>query len=273
MTRKKSRTLTLLYLNIAGGQWFEELEAYLQPLAERIDVFCFQEVLDTLTDKQWNSEQGGRFHRQRVDLFKQLQIILPKHQPFFAWYSRLTTVDFPLYLGNAIFVNTERAIRSVAETGDRMVYGKRDSMKGFDLETIPRNVQYVVLELRGGKRLTVFNWHGLWETIGKADTPRRVEQFRVLERFVRGFPGPKILGGDGNTFPESMSSSILAQAGWESLVLTHAIKSTRSSAYTRGDQNGYHADDIFVRGVNELRFELPEVVVSDHLPLVLQCTV
>jgi endonuclease/exonuclease/phosphatase family metal-dependent hydrolase len=273
MTRKNSRTLTLLYLNVAGGQWFEELKAYLQSLAEHIDVFCFQEVLDTPTDKQWNQERGGRFHGQRTDLLNQLQIILPKHQPFFVWCSRLTTVDFPLYLGNAIFVNTGRVIHSVVETGDKMVYRERDSMKGSNLETIPRNVQYVVLELRGGKKLAVFNWHGLWETSGKTDTPRRVKQFCALEHFVRGFPDPKVLGGDGNTFPGSKSSRILTNAGWRSLVSEYAVKSTRSSTYLRGDQNGYHADDIFVHGVNILQFELPEVAVSDHLPLVLKCTV
>src|SRR3989338_9044315 len=108
-----------------------------------------------------------------------------------------------------------------------MVYGKRDSMKGSDLETIPRNVQYVVLELHGEKRLTVFNWHGLWETKGKADTPRRVKQFRALERFRREFPDPKVLGGNGNTFPGSRSSCILTDAGWRSLVLEYAVKSTR----------------------------------------------
>ncbi|MDP3900968.1 MAG: endonuclease/exonuclease/phosphatase family protein [bacterium] len=274
MTKRASQALTLLYLNVCGGQWFEELMAYICQVAGHVDVFCLQEVLDTPTDKTWNDERiNGRFYGQRTDLLRQLKLALPDYQPLFAWYSRLSTVDFPLYIGNATFVRTGNAVADILESGDKMVYGSRDSMVGEDIESLPRSVQYTVLKLKGNKELTVFNFHGAWQRVGKKDTQKRLSQFRALQAVVESFHGPKVLGGDFNTFPTSKSSRLLEEAGMANLVRENGIVSTKSPLYERAAQNGSHADNIFVSGIQVVEFEVPEVVASDHLPLVLRLSV
>ncbi|MBU1014981.1 endonuclease/exonuclease/phosphatase family protein [Patescibacteria group bacterium] len=268
--RALPQKLNLLYLNVGGGQWFEELMEYISSMAEHIDVFCFQEVLDTPTDIVWSGELKGRVSRQRADLFKQLRLALPEYFPLFAWYSRLRTVDFPLYIGNAMFIKRGGVVLDVCSWGDTMVFGRRDGMDTINLEALSRNVQYAVLKLRGKAGVSVFNFHGLWQPIGKKDTPRRLRQFQELHRVVEAFPGSdKILGGDFNTFPTSRCSLVLEEAGMRNLVRECGILSTRSSLYKR-PQNGPHADNIFISGGGTVQLEVPEVLASDHLPLVVQ---
>jgi endonuclease/exonuclease/phosphatase family metal-dependent hydrolase len=263
--------LGIMFPNVAGGEWLEELIAYVEDQKGAIDVFCFQEVLDTPSGITRNSETAmGHTYQQQCDLYQRLQCALPDHFPLLARPGRLSTAAFPLYLCNATFVRMGRRqpIRNIPEDGTIMVSQRRDSMRGEDLATIPRAVLYATLELRDGKRLHALNFHGLWDVNGKHDTPARVQQAKNLRAIVERFEGPLVLGGDFNGLPNSDSARILEEAGLVNLVRTSGITGTRSPLYARKTR-GSHADNVFVRGIRVVQFAVPETIsVSDHLPLI-----
>ena len=273
MAKNAKQAIRIMFLNLCGGQWFDELMAYLKEQKSRIDVFCFQENLDTPAEGvMWSTGAPGL---QRADLHRRLQELLAGefYYPFMSSFSRVSTdKPVPLYIANTIFVRRERSLVHPRASGEYMVFRKRDSLQGEDVTTLARSLQWVELEFKGGGGLTVFNFHGLWNgKYGKKDFPMRLEQFkRVRDIIVLRHSGPIILGGDFNTFPESRGSRILEEAGFKNLVQQYSIPCTRSSNYAR-PHNGLHADNVFVRGIPIAQFEVPQhVAASDHLPLIVE---
>jgi len=276
MSRDSAMGIVLASLNICGGQWFEELKSYLEEMKSTVDIFCFQEVLDTprqdkVSIAKIGEEQSERGITQKADIYSRLCMILEEYNSFFAWYSRLPVKAGPLYIGNAIFIRRGSKITNILFHGDEMVFGTRDSMRGADIATLPRSVQCMLVEFSTGKKLWLFNFHGLWIPQGKKDVPARLAQFEKLRDIVAERKGPKILAGDFNTSPDSESSRLLEGAGMDNLVRVYNISDTRGRLYSRGDTNGLHADNIFIQGVEIGQFEVPQTITaSDHLPLVLR---
>lgn len=116
----------------------------------------------------------------------------------------------------------------------------------------------------------------------KLDTEIRLYQSRkILESFdVESLP--RIIGGDFNLLPETESIKMFEKAGYVNLIKRFGIKSTRNrlaweQAEKQEKEEGrkffgkqYFADYVFVSPeVKVKNFSVPNLEISDHLPLIL----
>lgn len=103
------------------------------------------------------------------------------------------------------------------------------------------------------------------------DTPERTEQARRLLEFSDRVSEPEdaaVICGDFNVEPESETLAILADQGFEDLVLAGRFEGTRTSHYNKPNR---FADYMLVnQWVDVMKFDVVrEPEVSDHCPLLL----
>lgn len=250
--------MRLMSLNIWAGREFDALMNYISECRGDIDVFCFQEVFHSPTNVE--KVDGG----YRGNIFSEIQRVLSNHNGSFApaqdgWEEK-GLGEREISYGLAAFFRNDLNVESI---GDFFIRGHRNSKK--DKFTIPRNLQYAVVE-RDGINYTIAHFHGLWDGGGKGDTSERIEQSRMVRQFADG-KKKLILCGDFNLLPDTESLKILEE-GMINLIRNYGIETTRSRLYTKPDRFADYAlvsPDVCVQ-----RFEVPYVEASDHLPLVLE---
>lgn len=256
--------MKLISLNIWGGKAFEPLMEFIKNFADDVDVFCFQEV--------FHSNSGiVESHGTRMNVLDDLAKALPD----FLWYfspeqDRFDLdgpINFDASLGQAAFV---RKTIEVESEGGVFVYRERNS--GLDLTNIPASLQYLRFAVNN-KRFTVCNFHGLAFPGHKLDTPERIEQSRRIRNFLDQEQNPKILCGDFNLMPNTESMRLLEKGGLVNLIETFKIPCTRSRIspfFGRPDFQKF-ADYVLVSpDINVIDFRVPDVAISDHLPLILE---
>jgi exonuclease III len=266
--------LRLETLNIWGGRLYPALLAYIRGQANKVDIFCFQEVYTTRSDNLWVRVASALASPlrptndlpERANIYQELQNALPQFDGYFSacqdHYAYHGPVSFDLSFGLAIFA---RKTLHLDEVGEYFVYRKRNSVVGRDNATIGRSLQYLQFRFNS-KPFTVMNVHGLWNGKGKTDSPERLEQSRKIKVFLEMTRGAKILCGDLNLLPHTQSLALL-EDGMDNLVKTYGIPSTRSQFYERTER---FADYILVSPEVTIRsFEVLDANVSDHLPLLL----
>ena len=91
--------------------------------------------------------------------------------------------------------------------------------------------------------------------------------------FLNGVGGPKILCGDFNLFPDTKSIAVLKQV-MKSLTDEFGIETTRSRLHFENFKGEAIPDTIsdYMFVSPEVRvdsFSVPDIEISDHLPLVL----
>lgn len=252
--------MKLVSLNIWAGREFGPLMKYVLDQSRDTDIFCFQEVFDTPTSRKVVSEH------YRANIYSELQKALPNHTGYFAPVQDGCDfngpVDYSIQWGLAMFVKTSL---NVIETGEIYLFGGRNSRKD-DISSMPRNLQYVHLGA-DGQRYTIAHFHGLWNGRGKTDTEDRIQQSKKVKEFLEGVKGKKIVCGDFNLLPDTKSLSII-EDNLVNLIKTGRITSTRSSLYQKSEK---HADYTLVSfDVNVESFAVPQIEVSDHLPMELK---
>jgi len=130
-----------------------------------------------------------------------------------------------------------------------------------------RNLQFVKVLGPSGP-LSVLNFHGLWNGLGKGDSNERIAQSRRILEFVGGRREPFVLCGDFNLLPGAESLRILEAAGLRNLVAEFGVLSTRTRLYARPEQ---FADYVFISdGIIVYDFRVLSDEVSDHAPLLLE---
>jgi len=250
--------MKLISLNIWAGRVFKPLLKYISDHAHDTDIFCFQEVFDTPTSRKVVSKL------YRANIFSELQKVLPNHTGYFApaqdgFGMKGQVINFQISWGLALFV---RKSLTVNEVGEIYIRGHRNS-RGKDATTMPRNLQYATITANKID-YTVANFHGLWNGRGKTDTDERLEQSRKVKKFLDTMSGKRILCGDFNLSPDTKSLGIL-EKGLVNLIKENGIFSTRSSLYTK--QNKF-ADYMLVSPeVVVEKFNVPNIEISDHLPM------
>jgi len=255
--------MKLLSLNLWAGRVYDKLMPFLKEKATDIDVFCFQEVLSETEDanpqfKKLKKAHSGSPYNDVPDLYSKLKSVL---------------TGFDSILGNPL---------TTTEDGERLAIFYRKGMsindKGFvltskpvkvDFEgesfTLSSTIQYIMVD----KDLCIGNIHGLWQQVGKVDTPERLYQSEKIVEFLARTAGRRVLVGDFNLSPETKSIEMIEASGMLNLIKMNNVQSTRSSLYARSSK-GKFADYAFVSNdvkVNEFRVLQEEV--SDHLPLYL----
>jgi len=249
--------MKLLSLNTWAGKEFDTLIKYISDHSNNIDVFCFQEVFDTPTSHRIVEEH------YRANLFSELKKVLPNHEGYFAPTQDHLGIDFELYWGVAIFL---RKSLKVKEVKDFFIRGHRNSRQEDNYKsTMPYNLQYVIIELEG-KEYTLAHLHGLWNGGGKTDTDERIEQSKRIKKFTDKNNKKLVVCGDFNLLPETKSLAMLEE-NLINLIKVNKVMTTRSKLYKKPEK---FADYTLVsRDIKVNNFEVPEVEVSDHLPMIL----
>ena len=134
-------------------------------------------------------------------------------------------------------------------------------------ETIGRNLLHTEIEQKN-KRLSIINFHGLWNGEGKGDSSDRLKQSDNIVRFVKDCSSPVVLCGDFNLSPDTESIKRIENAGLRNLIKEYGVTSTRTSHYTKPEK---HANYVFVSSDIEVKdFRVLPEEVSDHRALMVE---
>ena len=243
--------MKLISLNVWGGRLFNPLMSFLQKYSKDVEIFCLQEVFNNSPNAK-SAVQRGAKENIYLDIKKALS-------GFDAFIAPVQDNEESL----AMFTRRTLPIKKIDEV---FVYRWKNAMMDNDASTYGVNVQYAQFQ-KDNKNYIVCNLHGHWTPNFKGDNPARLEQFRNIKRFLDGLEGRKILCGDFNVAPDTKSVSIL-ESSMRNLISEYKITSTRSHLYTKELK---FADYIMVSPeVRTKNFEVLQVVVSDHLPLLLE---
>lgn len=120
--------------------------------------------------------------------------------------------------------------------------------------------------------LNLINVHGIALPGDKLDNPKRIEQSMTFINFMKKVKGPKIVGGDFNLLPETESVKMFEKNGYTNLVKEYDIKTTRNHlSWDLYPNKQMYADYVFVsKDIKVKSFEVPDIEISDHLPLILE---
>lgn len=210
--------MKLITLNTWGGRITKELFDFLDKKKATTDIFCFQEIYHRATHV--HVEQGGI--DPNLTLFDDIEKILTDYQSYFR----------PQYLetyGLAAFVKNHI---HVIDEGEYYVHHHKGFIPGEIVGNHARNVQSISIQHQGGD-LHIFNFHGLWNGVGKADSKPRLEQSRKLIEYIKNFKGTKVLCGDFNLLPDTESLKLVEDIPLRNLVEEYGVTSTRTSTIQR----------------------------------------
>lgn len=240
--------MKLMTLNIWGGHVREALLDFINTHRE-IDIFCLQEVYHNASDKISDEDR-----KVSLDIFAALQALLPDHHAFFR-----PTVENCYGIGMLVKNHIEIISEGEISIHENPHYSGRGPAHS-------RNLQW--LECRhNNQTYSVLNTHGLWNGMGKTDTPERIAQSRRIRDFLDTLNTPKILCGDFNLRPDTESLKIVAD-GMHDLIQTYNINSTRTSLYPKEEK---FADYIFTSPeITVNNFAVLADEVSDHAPLLIE---
>jgi len=232
--------MKIIFLNVWNGKQERELEEFLKNEIRTTDIFCFQETGDVFREKFGALfEDFTDVNEYRVG-FKEGDIMED--------YALTTYVKKPIEVisSDVLFCEPQT---------DGNAYGM-----GIDVAV---NIM--------GASLHIFNYHGISRPKSKLDTNERLAQSEKIAAHYEKVSGPKILGGDYNFLPSTQSYKTIKGDTYRELVMDSGIPTTRNELYwdRRGLDHKY-SDYCFISPEIEIdSFEVPQIKVSDHLPLIL----
>lgn len=250
--------MKLISLNVWGGKILNPLLNFIDEEAKNTDIFCFQEILDSTASMGEDKEE--RHHLLKI-LKQQLSEFHHYFSPMQDGIDCGAMVDSRISFGLAIFVRKSVKIESFDSI---FIYGERNGMVGGNLKTLSNNAQFLTFLDEGGKSITIANVHGISEW-PKTDTPARIKQSEIINEFLNRQNTSEIICGDFNLFPDTESVKIL-ERGRRNLIREFKIENTRTSHVP----NPHVSDYCFVsQDIMGADLSVPNVEISDHLPLVL----
>ncbi len=234
--------MKIIFLNCYSGHLEKALLDFISLVNEDADILCFQEV--------------------SVSLEKKISHILVNYSKSFEIGFLLS--DCNEEAGQAIYVKKDLAI---IKSEKILLHELKMRDIGFLLK--------VDIKIKN-KILSVGNVHGTAAPGDKKDTDSRIEQSNlILNSFET--KGNIIIGGDFNLLRNTQSVEVFEKLGYKNLINDFNIKSTRNNiAWERfkndpGFVKQFDSDYIFASdGIKIKSFEVPDVEVSDHLPLILE---
>ena len=123
------------------------------------------------------------------------------------------------------------------------------------------------------KTLHVCNVHGVSQPGDKTDNNYRLQQSLEIIEFFKGIDGLKIIGGDFNLEFDTQSVKMFEESGYKNLIKDFNIPTTRNRlTWEKYLEEGkqYFADYVFVSpDVPIKEFSVPNIEISDHLPMIL----
>lgn len=257
--------MRLITLNTWGGRIAHKLIPFLAKQAPTTDIICLQEVLDVSdadTKKQeWKDissavdQHAGIENRRTLDLYWKIKTALPEFN---------SNLSVAYSSGNerlATFIKKDLAIEKCTYRNLAVI---KEDVYGVPFE-LGSPFQYSRIKGKDAD-YNICNIHGLWQHIGKEDTPERIKQSESWIKESKKLDGRSILCGDFNLAPETQSIALLEKAGFVNLIKEYGIKTTRNELYA--SKKGKFADYIFVsKDIKVSEFGVIDEAVSDHLPL------
>jgi endonuclease/exonuclease/phosphatase family metal-dependent hydrolase len=242
--------LKIVQVNIWQGKFGQQIIDFLQ--AEKPDFVCMQEVNDL-------PGRSGYSFFATLDEIKQGAAF--NHAFMSATYSS-RYMERELDYGNAI-------LSRLTPAAEETIFTNGQYIKNFDMmqskgEGNNRNLQHMTVQLNG-RSLHILNHHGYWVYGSKAGNDETLRQMKIIADVIDSLDGPIILCGDFNLSPDSQSLNLINQR-LTNLSAKHGLKNTYSQFSTREAV----CDHIFVNDqVKVERFEMSEVLISDHKALIL----
>lgn len=260
--------MKLISLNTWGGKIFEPLIDFIKQHSANTDIFCLQEIYHTESDvKQYKN-------LLRANLLDELKNILKDYQVFFfsvmeGYDDQAEPVEFDLLHGPAIFIKNSISINSHQ---DYFIF-KQDPQKPIekDFSNLPTPLQYINFHI-DRKVFSIFNYHGTPFPTDKLDAINRLEQAKKVKEIMNSKEGAKIIVGDFNLLPETESLNIIGM-DMKNLIKEFNIDKTRSSLspfYGKPNFQKFANYAFVTNDINVSKFEVPEVEISDHLPMILE---
>lgn len=224
--------MNIIFLNAWNAEVRDAIADFIVHRAPDTDVFCFQEA-----------------HQKMQKLCTEL---LPDYSV--ALHRKLVEGD---YYTQATYAKRELAIDKTS------IILEKSPHTGFGLYTEISNSKH---------NIHICNIHGISRPGEKQDTPERINQTEGILRFFNDLEGIKIIGGDFNLEPDTKSIEMFEERGYRNLIKDFHTPTTRNrlSWEKYPDNKQYFADYIFVSpSVRIIDFSVPNIEISDHLPMLL----
>ncbi|MFH1561130.1 MAG: endonuclease/exonuclease/phosphatase family protein [Patescibacteria group bacterium] len=124
-----------------------------------------------------------------------------------------------------------------------------------------------------GKIINICNVHGVCKPGDKKDNQNRLLQTQEIIRAYQKLDGLKIIGGDFNLDADTKSVKLFENNGYINLIKKHQIPTTRNRLIWDKFPNNkqYFSDYVFVSPSLKVKtFSVPNIEISDHLPMILE---
>lgn len=248
--------MKILSLNTWGCRITENLFSYIKENSKDTDIFCFQEI----------SKGGkGRTEKNEIkDAFEQLNELLPDYSGYFWEYGeeghyydkRKDEIDFDFGVACFVRKNFHQELK-----GEIHLYDPKIVWSDYSGRFAAGAVLAVKVE-----GFVVLNVHGMWQGSIKEDTEAKIAQSKQIIELAESLGGKKIICGDFNLLPHTKSIGLF-QDKYVDLIKKYHITDTRGNLYTKDLR---YSDYVFIdKSINDQKFLVPKVELSDHLPLLL----
>lgn len=224
--------MKIIFLNVCDAEQKEELRKYLIKESISTDVFCFQEVRESM--QELCDEVLSGFTRIMVN----------------------KTINDKIIFDNATY------IRSGIDILETDAIFANDKKMGLGLFT---KISF------DNKNINIINVHGCPEPYDKKDTDERLKQSRELISYTKNFTETIIIGGDFNLDKDIQSVKMFESYQFNNLIEEFGIETTRNEiSWSKFKNKQYFADFLFTKRAIVKSFEVPDSAVSDHLAMILE---
>lgn len=231
-----SHQITILFLNIWHSKQENKVNDFLINQAATTDVICLQEA-----EKFTNSIA---------------QTLLPDFNFFGA--------KTKFYSDNISQFDQVTLVRKTFKSQSLELF-RDNPIMGLGIKTS--------IETPHGQ-IDLLNYHGITyhPTDDKMDNLQRIAQSENIISEAKNWTGIKILGGDFNVESKTKSIEMFETSGYVDLIKKFNVKTTRNElAWKNYEKKLLFSDYIFVDPTVKVKsLTLPNIDVSDHLPMILE---
>lgn len=228
--------MKIIFLNVWQGKIRDNLEQFLKSQSPDTDIFCFQEAY----------EKTKPLLRGCLSNFQEM------------------VATKPMAFGDNFFAQATYIKKSIPILRSETLLKDRNET-GLGLTVHIRHQEH---------DLYICNFHGQTYPLedNKLDSSTRLKQSEAIIKSLQSKTGSKIIGGDFNILPEAESIRMFEENGYRDLIKEFKIPTTRNRlSLDLYPEKQYFSDYCFVSPDLKVKnFSVPNIEVSDHLPLVLE---
>lgn len=243
-----------IQVNIFKGKYLDALLEFLK--SENPDFISMQEVtsgkLNNYEDKDTNLFELFSQKLSYQGVFHSDAEILGDAD---ASFGNAVFSKWPILASRIVILNTFKPL-TFSEFGDSSLWGK-----------FARHMLDVTGEF-SGRRLHIISVH-CRRIAPPVDNPESSRQANLIAEHLRSLGDkPFILGGDFNMPPESRVIKTISDVSKNLMAGSGVVQTLNPQVHELGEK-GYLVDFIFTsRHFKKISIEVPQVTVSDHLPVV-----